>query len=82
MLRWKKLATLIRFSTWRVRWAALAGLAAVALLVRIGWLETPALAAHSPDDALAKLKAEFVRPTVAPFPADDPYSKTKAHLGD
>jgi len=66
----------------RVRWAVVIGLAVAALVVRFGFSETPALAARPTEAALAKLKAEFVRPKAIPYPSDDPYSKAKAHLGE
>ncbi|MGH7224273.1 MAG: cytochrome-c peroxidase [Gemmataceae bacterium] len=55
-------------------------LAAAALFVRFGEFNVPARA--TPEIDLAKLKSEYVRPKTTPFPADDPYSKAKAHLGD
>jgi cytochrome c peroxidase len=55
-------------------------LAAAVLFFRFGDLEAPARAASVVDPA--KLKAEYVRPKATPFPADDPYSKAKAHLGE
>lgn len=54
--------------------------AVAALLIRFGEFGAPARATPVVD--LAKLKAEYVRPKTTPFPADDPYSKAKAHLGE
>jgi len=82
MLTPQKFGAVRRFWGLRTQWAAVIGVIAAALLVRIGFSETPALAARPPETALAKLKAEFVRPKATPFPANDPYSKAKANLGE
>jgi cytochrome c peroxidase len=55
-------------------------LVAAAVVIHPSSPESSAQAAPTVD--LAKLKAQYVRPKLTPFPADDPYSKAKAHLGE
>lgn len=81
MLTLKKVGIKRRRWAWSL-WAVPVLAVATALFLRVRLPGAAADVTPTSDTALAKLQAEFARPKAPPFPADDAYSKAKAHLGE